>query len=138
MWRRIKPYLIALATIYLVAAVLVDEIYDPFGRRQPATNVCSLEYRSIYLRFNNSDAALRGDCPFEQWYRPGALEPTQKTGLCDMKYPWYRERWLQAIERIGAGNERYTDMQIAADYCPYDGTKRICSIRRCRIVKSLD
>jgi hypothetical protein len=35
--------------------------------REP--NICSLEYREIYLLTHDSDAVLAKECPFEPWYR---------------------------------------------------------------------
>jgi hypothetical protein len=130
MLRKILGATVVGAAVVILGASAVTRI----GPRLDVINVCSLEYRNVYLKTHDRDAVLRQECPFEPWYRPGVLEPTRKIGLCDIKYPWYRERGLRAIENLRSGSERWTDVEIAAGYCPYDGSWRRCSIRRCRII----
>jgi hypothetical protein len=54
---------------------------------------------------------------------------------CTDDNPRYQELALQVLERLREGRETPADEMIAAGYCPYDGTWRVCSIRRCRTVK---
>jgi hypothetical protein len=40
-----------------------------FGKRVEEPNICSLEFREVYLETHDSDAELARECPYEPWYR---------------------------------------------------------------------
>jgi len=50
-----------------VTAFLVWLIIDAYFKNEP--NICSLEYRYVYLQTHDNDDELRRECPSEPWNR---------------------------------------------------------------------
>jgi hypothetical protein len=50
----------------LIALIMLGGLFD---RRESEPNICTLEYRGLYLATHDNDAVLRRECPFEPWYR---------------------------------------------------------------------
>jgi hypothetical protein len=55
-----------IALVLIAVCVLVYVWFEP---RVRGPNICSLEYREIYLLTHDTDAVLCKNCPFEPWYR---------------------------------------------------------------------
>lgn len=51
-----------------IAALVIWLIINAFFNN-PEPNICSREYRDIYLRTHDNDDELRKECPSEPWYR---------------------------------------------------------------------
>jgi hypothetical protein len=63
MWQRAKPFLIALAIVWVTVG-LIAEFVTASRREHTEINICTLDHWDAYLETHANDDALRDECPF--------------------------------------------------------------------------